>query len=52
MFGVVKRRLAFVKTVFSMLMLACPVQVAFSGPAQDVIPITMMRDGVYVNGDL
>jgi len=27
-------------------------QVAFQGPAQDVIPLTMMRDGVYVDGDL
>lgn len=34
------------------LMRTCSKQVASWGPAQDVIPLTMMRDGVYVDGEL
>ena len=30
----------------------CPAQVSFSGPVQDVPPITMYHDGIYVNGEL
>ena len=30
----------------------CPTQVASQGPAQDVVPLTMMQDGVYVSGEL
>jgi len=28
------------------------VQVSFSGPVQDVIPLTMYQDGIYVSGEL
>ena len=33
-------------------MYICPAQVASKGPAQDVVPLTMMQDGVYVSGEL
>lgn len=29
-----------------------PAQVASCGPVQDVVPVTMMCDGLYVDGDL
>ena len=34
------------------LMHICPAQVASQGPAQDVVPLMMMQDGVYVSGEL
>ena len=30
----------------------CPAQVSSSGPVQDVLPLTMFQDGVYVSGEL
>lgn len=33
-------------------MWTCLAQVSYSGPVQDIIPVTIMRDGVYVDGDL
>ena len=30
----------------------CPTQVSFSGPMQDVPPVTMYRDIIFVNGEL
>ena len=30
----------------------CPAQVASQGPTRDVVPLTMIQDGVYVSGEL
>jgi len=30
----------------------CPAQVSSSGPVQDVLPLTLYQDGVYVSGEL
>jgi hypothetical protein len=34
------------------LMYICPAQVTPQGPTQDIVPLTMMQDGIYVSGEL